>query len=124
VNDTYGHPVGDAVLKRVSGTISKIIRNIDVAARYGGEEFAVILVGTDARGAEKMAERLRRTVMDMKISAERNTFSVTVSIGIATSTGDAGKKEDIIERADKALYHSKRNGRNQSTVWTETGQQY
>jgi len=120
VNDTYGHPVGDAVLKKVSGTISKIIRNIDVAARYGGEEFAVILVGTDAGGATKMAERLRRTVTDMKISAERNTISVTVSIGIATNTGDIGKKEDIIERADRALYYSKKNGRNQSTLWKET----
>lgn len=70
-----------------------------------------------------MAERLRKAVMDMKIPAEKNTFAVTVSIGIATNTGETGRKEDIIERADKALYHAKRNGRNQSALWSETEHQ-
>ncbi len=119
INDTYGHPVGDAVLKEVSENIKKTIRNIDIPARYGGEEFAVILLGTDTKGALNMAERLRKTVMNTSFSADNATFHVTISIGISTYP-DAGRgKEEFIERADKALYHAKRSGRNQSILWSE-----
>jgi diguanylate cyclase (GGDEF)-like protein len=119
INDTYGHPVGDAVLKKVSGIIRKTIRNIDIPARYGGEEFAVILLGTDANGALKMADRLRRSVADAGFSSGQNTFSVTVSIGISTYTREMKKREDLVEQADKALYYAKRNGRNRSIPWGE-----
>jgi diguanylate cyclase (GGDEF)-like protein len=117
INDTYGHPVGDAVLKKVSDIIKKTIRNIDIPARYGGEEFAVVLPGTDEKGAMNMAERLRKTVMDTKFVSGKNNFNVTISIGISTSAGDIKKKEELVERADKALYHAKRTGRNQSIHW-------
>ena len=119
INDTYGHPVGDAVLKKVSGIIRKTIRNIDIPARYGGEEFAVILLGTDTNGALKMAERLRKSIADAKFSSEQNAFSVTVSIGISTHAKEMRKKEDLVEQADKALYHAKRTGRNRSIKWEE-----
>jgi diguanylate cyclase (GGDEF)-like protein len=119
INDTYGHPVGDAVLKKVSGIIRKTIRNIDIPARYGGEEFAVILLGTDTNGALKMAERLRRSIADAKFSSEQNAFNVTVSIGISTHAREMRKKEDLVEQADKALYHAKRTGRNRSVKWEE-----
>jgi diguanylate cyclase (GGDEF)-like protein len=119
INDTYGHPVGDAVLKKVSGVIRKTIRNIDIPARYGGEEFAVILLGTDTGGALKMAERLRKSIADAKFSSEQNAFNVTVSIGISTHTKDMKKKEDLVEQADKALYHAKGTGRNRSVKWEE-----
>ena len=119
INDTYGHPVGDAVLKKVSGIIRKTIRNIDIPARYGGEEFAVILLGTDTNGALKMAERLRKSIADAKFSSEQNAFNVTVSIGISTHAREMRKKEDLVEQADKALYHAKRTGRNRSVKWEE-----
>jgi diguanylate cyclase (GGDEF)-like protein len=121
INDTYGHPAGDMVLKKVSGIIKKTIRNIDIAARYGGEEFAVILPGTNSQGAMNMAERLRKVIMDTVFSAEGEKFTVTVSVGISTSAQgvtEAKNKEELIERADKALYEAKRTGRNRSVVWT------
>jgi diguanylate cyclase (GGDEF)-like protein len=119
INDTYGHPVGDAVLKKVSGIIRKTIRNIDIPARYGGEEFAVILLGTDTNGALKMAERLRKFIADARFSSEQNAFNVTVSIGMSTHAREMKKKEDLVEQADKALYHAKRTGRNRSVKWEE-----
>jgi diguanylate cyclase (GGDEF)-like protein len=117
INDTYGHPVGDLVLKRVAGIIQKTVRNIDIPARYGGEEFAVVLVGTDEKGAMNMAERLRKTIMDKKFTADQSTFNVTVSVGISTTAGESVKKEALIERADKALYKAKGDGRNQCVLW-------
>ena len=119
VNDTYGHPVGDAVLKGVAGKVSKTIRTIDIPARYGGEEFAVVLLNTDAKGALNMAERLRDTVSKTIFSSEDQTFNVTLSIGISTYPDGIKSKEELIERADKALYHAKRSGRNRSVLWSE-----
>ena len=117
INDTYGHPVGDSVLKGVVDVIKKTIRNIDIPARYGGEEFAVILLGTGAHGALNIAERLRKAVMNRTFSAVNQTFKVTVSIGISTCPNDGKRKEEIIEKADKALYHAKNSGRNCSMPW-------
>jgi two-component system cell cycle response regulator len=119
INDTYGHPVGDSVLRGVVDVIKRTIRNIDIPARYGGEEFAVILLGTGAHGALNMAERLRKAVMNRTFSAENKTFKVTISIGVSTCPNDGRRKEEIIEKADKALYHAKRTGRNRSILWSE-----
>ncbi len=120
VNDTYGHPVGDAVLKGVADKVRKTVRTIDIPARYGGEEFAVILLNTDAKGAMNMAERLRKTVMNTEFFSEQKTFHVTISIGISTyAEGIKEGREKFIERADKSLYHAKRNGRNRSVPWDE-----
>ncbi len=120
VNDTYGHPVGDAVLKGVADKIRKTVRTIDIPARYGGEEFTVILLNTDAKGAMNMAERLRKTVMNTEFFSEQKTFHVTISIGISTyAEGIKEGREKFIERADKSLYHAKRNGRNRSVPWDE-----
>jgi diguanylate cyclase (GGDEF)-like protein len=118
INDTYGHPVGDVVLKDVSGIIRAAIRNIDIPARYGGEEFAVILPGAEGEGARNIAERLRKAVMGKTFSSDGKSFGVTVSIGIATSPSDAKSKEELIEKADQALYHAKHSGRNQSVLWS------
>jgi diguanylate cyclase (GGDEF)-like protein len=120
VNDAYGHPVGDAVLKGVADKIRKTVRTIDIPARYGGEEFAVILLNTDAKGAMNMAERLRKTVMNTEFSSEQKPFHVTISIGISTyAEGIKEGREEFIERADKSLYYAKRNGRNRSVPWDE-----
>ncbi len=120
VNDTYGHPVGDLVLKGVSKIIREEIRDIDMPARYGGEEFAVILPGTDAEGSKIIAERLRKAVMDTTFSADGKPLKVTISIGIASAPVDAKSKEDLLEKTDQALYHAKHNGRNQSVIWRST----
>lgn len=117
INDTYGHPVGDSVLKGVADVIKKTIRNIDIPARYGGEEFAVIILGTGSHGALNMAERLRKAVMNRTFSAENKTFKVTISIGISTCPNDGKRKEELIEKADKALYQAKKSGRNCSMLW-------
>lgn len=115
VNDTHGHPVGDQVLKAVAATLRAEVRSIDVAARYGGEEFVLILPSTKPAGAKKFADRVRRHVADLAISTPRGPLSVTVSMGIAGCPEDATRKQDLIDLADKALYHSKQNGRNRVT---------
>jgi len=119
INDTYGHPMGDAVLKTVAGIIGKTVRNIDISARYGGEEFAVILLGTEAKGAQNMAERLRKVIMNETFTADGDTFNITVSIGISTYADGVKRKEELVERADKALYHAKQTGRNRCVLWSE-----
>jgi diguanylate cyclase (GGDEF)-like protein len=118
INDTYGHPVGDLVLKGVAKILRETLRDIDIPARYGGEEFAAILPGTDKDGAKNIAERLRKNVMNRFFPADGITFHITVSIGIATSPGDTINKEELIEKADQALYYAKHNGRNQSILWS------
>jgi diguanylate cyclase (GGDEF)-like protein len=117
VNDTYGHPVGDLVLRGVARILKEEIRDIDTAARYGGEEFAVVLPGTDSAGAKNFAERLRKTIMAETFSADGRTLKVTASIGIASVPADAKTKEELIERTDQALYHAKHQGRNQCVNW-------
>ncbi|MBI5847795.1 MAG: GGDEF domain-containing protein [Nitrospirae bacterium] len=117
VNDTYGHPAGDLVLKGVSKILQKEIRDIDTAARYGGEEFVVILPGTDSMGAKNIAERLRKAIMAETFSPDGSPLKVTMSIGIASVPADARTKEELIEKTDQALYHAKHHGRNQSVNW-------
>lgn len=119
INDTHGHPAGDEVLRGVGGLIRETVRNIDIPARYGGEEFATLLPGTNHEGALKMAERLRKTIMDGSFGIDGRNVKVTVSIGAATSPFDAGSKEELIEKADQALYHAKRSGRNRCVLWSE-----
>jgi diguanylate cyclase (GGDEF)-like protein len=116
INDSYGHPAGDLVLKEVAKKLKDTVRDVDVPARYGGEEFAAILPGTDSEGAKIIAERLRKGIRDSSFSAGGAQFRITISIGIATSS-DAKKKEDLIEKADKALYYAKHHGRNQTVLW-------
>jgi len=112
VNDTYGHPAGDAVLKAVAGAMTKAARKVDLVARYGGEEFAVLLVQTDLAQAPIFAERIRKAVAEMKIVWQGQVIPVTISIGIATNTVDAADREGLIAAADRALYAAKHSGRN------------
>jgi two-component system cell cycle response regulator len=112
VNDTYGHPVGDVVLKKVSNCLMSLARKVDVVARYGGEEFAIIMVQNNKEGAYKFAERLRKEVETMSVIFDAGKVNVTVSMGIAGYPEDGQEKSKIIESADSALYKAKESGRN------------
>jgi diguanylate cyclase (GGDEF)-like protein len=114
VNDTYGHPIGDVVLKGVARTLQKEARTTDVVARYGGEEFAVVMPETDAAGALVIAERIRERVKALVFETGQGPLRVTLSLGLAAVPDDAARKGELIERADACLYHAKRNGRDRS----------
>jgi diguanylate cyclase (GGDEF)-like protein/PAS domain S-box-containing protein len=117
VNDTYGHPAGDEVLKGVAALIKAGVRTQDKTARYGGEEFTVILAETDAAGGLVVAERLRRNIADHPFKARDHRggevdIAVTVSLGVASFPQDGDASEALISRADRALYEAKNSGRN------------
>jgi len=118
VNDSHGHRVGDIVLQEVSALILSTVRTNDVVARYGGEEFAVIAPETDLKGAAVLAERIRKTVEQMEISADSATVKATISIGVVTYLPEkkTATKSEILDAADKSLYESKRNGRNKLSI--------
>jgi diguanylate cyclase (GGDEF)-like protein len=116
INDTYGHPVGDVVLKRIAGLLQAEARRTDVVARYGGEEFVVILDETDPKGAEMVAERIRERIEHEVIQGDFGRVRVTASLGLATWPQHADSMEDLLERADQALYEAKRKGRNRVIV--------
>lgn len=113
INDTYGHPAGDAVLKTLAQVVSRAIRAEDIFARYGGEEFAVIARELESAPAYAFAERLRRIVESTRIEAEGYHIPVTVSLGIATlGPSNFLDEADMIREADQNLYAAKRGGRN------------
>jgi len=114
VNDTYGHDIGDEVLREFAKRINANIRGIDLACRYGGEEFVVVMPETDAAFAYAVAERLRRSIetTPIEISRAPGKLNITISIGIAASEGTNDSAEALLRRADQALYSAKRAGRN------------
>jgi two-component system, cell cycle response regulator len=114
VNDTHGHDIGDEVLREFASRVAANVRGIDLACRYGGEEFVVVMPDTDSAFAMTVAERLRRSVeaTPFKISRPPNSINVTVSIGIACSLGGGDTSDNLLHRADQALYRAKREGRN------------
>jgi diguanylate cyclase len=120
INDTYGHQFGDRVLKDVSDIFALKMRGGDILARYGGEEFCSILPETDIRGAQALAERLREKVAETPILYNnKESVHITVSLGVAALTGRTKTTEDLIRNADTALYQSKQNGRNITSVYSE-----
>ena len=113
VNDSHGHDAGDRVLQELAVRIRSTIRNVDMACRVGGEEFVVVLPSTDAAVAEKFGERMRKSVASKAFNAGASVpLNITLSIGIATLVGIEDKVEDIMKRADLALYRAKHEGRN------------
>ncbi len=125
VNDTYGHAVGDLVLKTIAKVIRSQLREYDIAGRYGGEEFSILLPFTKIEEAKMVAERLRKTVENKTIDiskvnpeAEVKEISVTLSLGIY-EIKDTDKDEDLLIKADKALYQAKNTGRNKVVVQHE-----
>ncbi len=110
-NDANGHSAGDAVLREIAHVIEQSVRNIDIAARYGGEEFVVLLVETGREAALAVAERIRERIRGAGLSA--GGVPLTVSIGVAGYPDDADRREDLLNKADWAMYLAKRRGRDQ-----------
>ncbi|MFY7940480.1 MAG: GGDEF domain-containing protein, partial [Burkholderiaceae bacterium] len=128
VNDTHGHAVGDEVLIGVAQTMKACARATDVVARFGGEEFMVFLPNTDEDQAYAMAERMRLAVMAGSHASVSPPLTVTISAGIATIAPDDATVDEVIARADRALYQAKHQGRNQvvrpsatsDSLWSES----
>ncbi len=115
INDSYGHAVGDIVIRNVADTLRKCIRGEDIAVRYGGEEFLVLLPNTQLEGAITVAEAIRRRIEALRLVRKNDNFALdpfTISLGVAKRHGK-DDRDSLFERADKALYHAKSNGRNQ-----------
>jgi diguanylate cyclase (GGDEF)-like protein len=110
LNDTYGHPVGDAVLKSVAGAITAAVREQDVPARIGGEEFAVLLRNPGPAVANEIGERVRQAVRDLDL-ADMGVPGVSVSVGVANAVGPDEPIHALVDRADRALLRAKRTGR-------------
>ncbi|HEX7128224.1 MAG TPA: sensor domain-containing diguanylate cyclase, partial [Thermodesulfobacteriota bacterium] len=112
INDTYGHPAGDAVLRQIARRIEARARASDAVGRLGGEEFGLLLVRAGRAGALAVAERIRQDVRATPVEVPGGlTLALTVSLGVATFPDDAGDAADLFARADEALYEAKRGGR-------------
>lgn len=117
VNDTYGHKAGDMVLRKVGEILTETFRGTDLPARYGGEEFVVLLPHTSEEDAWKLAERVRESIQACEFHFDGQSFAVTASIGVASvEAGALTKDDDLIVKADKALYEAKHNGRNMVVI--------
>jgi two-component system, cell cycle response regulator len=113
INDTHGHPAGDAVLQQFSSAVLGIVRNEDFLCRIGGEEFALVMRGTTAEGAVAVCERLRSMVEGMRFDYREHRMAVTVSIGIVNFEASShGTVEELVKQADLRLYEAKSAGRN------------
>ena len=118
VNDTYGHDVGDVVIKGFADVLKRVKRDTDAVGRFGGEEFVIVCEETDERGAEQLAERIRSELSAVKFHSELGTLQVTCSVGVAPFGSAGGTWEQLFKATDEALYASKRGGRNRVTVWS------
>jgi len=118
INDTYGHDVGDIVLKETAAMVRRPLRATDIVCRIGGEEFLVICRDTEARYASLIAERLRQSVESGRIVAGGAEIGITVSIGVASKDASTADVQSLVKNADIAMYESKTSGRNRITIWT------
>jgi diguanylate cyclase (GGDEF)-like protein len=117
VNDTYGHDVGDIVIRGLADILKRQKRSTDVVARFGGEEYVVLCEQTDEKGAMLLAERIREELGKTSIRAPNAVLSVTCSIGVSTFPEAGDSWDALFKAADEALYVSKRSGRNRCTAW-------
>jgi len=116
VNDTMGHPAGDAVLRALGAGLQRMVRAEDILARFGGEEFVVVARSIDENGSTIFAERIRRNVESMVIPWGEVRLKITVSIGLAHMGGKYSSPEGLLAAADGALYRAKRSGRNRVEI--------
>lgn len=113
VNDTYGHQCGDYILKQVANSALQTFRKTDTVFRYGGEEFVVILTETDIEQSIIPLERFRKTIETLDLDYQGQKVNITVSIGACQLNEETSTKEELLEKADTALYKAKNCGRNQ-----------
>lgn len=123
VNDTYGHDVGDVVIKGLGELLLRIKRDTDVVGRFGGEEFVIVCEQTDLAGALLLAERVRTELEATTFHTEAGPLKVTCSIGVAPAPAAGNTWEPVFKATDEALYASKRAGRNRVTAWSGKGSQ-
>ncbi|MBY0269381.1 MAG: diguanylate cyclase [Burkholderiales bacterium] len=116
INDTWGHPAGDAVLREVAAVINGQIRQVDLCSRLGGEEFAMLLTGAAPEAAREFAERLRRKIAEIVVNHEGNKIKLTASIGVAALRAADDSADASLLRADRALYKAKEAGRDRVEV--------
>lgn len=120
VNDTYGHQIGDQVLKNLATFLKENIRKIDIVARYGGEEFIILMPEISGNEAAQVAERLHAMIAETPMAKDDYKIFITVCFGVAYWTNEENiNLDNLLYRADKALYKAKRDGRNHITVWDE-----
>ena len=112
VNDTYGHPCGDYILKEVANAALQTFRKTDTVFRFGGEEFVVILTETDIKQSEIPLERFSKTIETLDLTYQNQQINITVSIGACQLDQSIGNKEEFLQKADNALYDAKNSGRN------------
>jgi diguanylate cyclase (GGDEF)-like protein len=120
VNDRWGHQQGDELLKAVGETLRRSVRAADIVTRYGGDEFVLLLPETDSLSAYHLALRLRENVMALELRYNHEPLRTSVSIGIAAYPAHASNFSELLRRADAALYQSKKRGRNQVSIYSET----
>jgi diguanylate cyclase (GGDEF)-like protein len=121
LNDTFGHHVGDQVLRDVASILAKDMREVDTVARYGGDEFMIILPDTTEAGALQVAQRLHRAVeqTNFLVGSRDKTMRLTISIGLALYDAEVRFKRELIERSDAALYAAKNDGKNRVVAYSE-----
>ncbi|QDU32829.1 putative diguanylate cyclase YcdT [Poriferisphaera corsica] len=114
VNDTHGHPTGDKTITSLTQCINKILRKSDAFGRMGGEEFAILLPNTSLDETRTISEQIRQAIQNTTIDNDNTSFNITISLGFAALTPELDTLDKLISAADKALYHAKQSGRNQS----------
>jgi diguanylate cyclase (GGDEF)-like protein len=119
INDTYGHTTGDEVLRHIAARLREQIRHPDTIGRYGGEEFLIVLPNSEVKAAAEQASRLCQHIRAMKVPSNGQPISVTISVGIAQYRIGQENWEQLLNRADAALYQAKNNGRDQWAVHEE-----
>ncbi|MGO9377619.1 MAG: diguanylate cyclase, partial [Dissulfurispiraceae bacterium] len=117
INDTYGHDVGDDVLKKVAEIVRTTLRKVDIFARYGGDEFVIALPETGLSQAVKVAERLCQNVAELSLNSSCSPRHITVSIGLTITGADSADLMKLLKQADEALYQAKRKGKNRVEVF-------
>ena len=118
INDTYGHLVGDGVLREVAARFKSAVRDVDIVGRYGGEEFVIILRNSSLTSSSEIAERIRRHIEESPIHLQNTAINITVSLGLCIAR--AGDNVDsLLDRTDHALYQAKNNGRNRVVVYND-----
>jgi diguanylate cyclase (GGDEF)-like protein len=119
INDKHGHDAGNRLLQHLVRCIREQLRGSDVMARFGGDEFILLLSETNNKGAQEMAERIRKAVETSRFDIRGGDTNVTVSLGVASYPEDGGNLEIILDKADKAMYRAKQQGRNKVVAYID-----